>query len=135
MEYAKPHIIQFPKIGNSEIGFISIGEANKIIPFSIERVFWTYFTPQSLSRGRHAHRKTEQVLIAANGIIHVSTELPDGTVQNFVLDNPDIGVYVPPNAWHIMNYSHAAVQLVMASSKYDESDYIRDYDQFKTLWS
>ena len=134
MEYEKPHIIQFPKIGNSEIGFISIGEANKLIPFVIERVFWTYFTPQSLSRGRHAHRKTEQVLIAANGVINVSTELPDGTVQNFLLDNPDIGVYVPPNAWHVMNYSHAAVQLVMASSAYDEKDYIRDYDQFKTLW-
>lgn len=134
MKYPLPYLLKFPKLGNSEIGFISVAEAQSIIPFSIQRIFWTYFTPQSLSRGRHAHKATEQVLIAANGIINLTTELPDGTVQTFVLDSPDVGVYIPPNAWHVMNYSHSAVQVVLASTVYDEQDYIRDYNEFKKIW-
>lgn len=134
MEFQLPHIIHFKQIGASDTGFISIAENNKQIPFSIQRVFWTYYTPQSLKRGTHAHHQTEQVLIAVNGTIEVETELPDGTKNLFSLNSPDIGVYIPPNAWHIMHYSHSAVQMVLASTLYDEKDYIRDYAHFKQIW-
>lgn len=78
--------------------------------------------------------KTEQVLIAVAGRILVNTELPDGTLETFVLEKPNIGIYIPPNSWHTMQYSHTAVQMVLASTFYDENDYIRDQNQFKQEW-
>jgi len=130
--YPKPHIIEFPKLGESAIGYISVAENQKHIPFEIKRVFWTYYTPESIVRGRHSHHNTEQILIAVSGKIIVHTEMPDGELQTFVLDTPEKGVYVPPTAWHTMQYSHTAVQMVLASTVYNEKDYIRNYDDFKS---
>ncbi|RZK32612.1 MAG: hypothetical protein EOO63_00845 [Hymenobacter sp.] len=76
-----------------------------------------------------------QVLVAAAGRITVTTELADGTIKLFRLDDPKVGLYVPPHAWHTMQYSHSAVQLVMASANYSEEDYIRKYEDFKRIWS
>lgn len=129
-----PHLVEFPKLGASEIGFISVTEQLKLIPFEIQRIFWTYYTPESIVRGRHAHFQTEQVLIAAAGRITVTTEMADGTVNVHRLEDPHVGLYVPPHAWHTMQYSHSAVQLVFASRAYDEQDYIRQYDQFREVW-
>ncbi len=132
---ADPYLIHFPKMGSSEIGYISVIEQSQsLVPFKIQRVFWTYYTPESIVRGRHAHHATEQVLIAAAGRITVTTELADGTIQSFRLEDPNEGLYVPPHAWHTMQYSHSAVQLVLASAAYLETDYIRDYDKFREVW-
>jgi oxalate decarboxylase/phosphoglucose isomerase-like protein (cupin superfamily) len=130
----QPHIIEFKKLGASDIGYISVNEAGGLVPFEVKRTFWTYFTPESIVRGRHAHHATEQVLIAVAGRIIVTMEMPDGTVSTFVLESPHVGVYIPPNAWHTMQYSHTAVQLVFASTPYEEADYIRDYATFKEVW-
>lgn len=97
-------------------------------------MFWTYFTPESIVRGRHAHFKTEQVVIAVTGRILLTAELPDGNIETFVLEKPNFGVYIPPNSWHTMQYSHTAIQMVLASTLYDEQDYIRDQNQFKKEW-
>ena len=105
-----------------------------LIPFEVKRIFWTYYTPESIVRGRHAHRATEQVLIAVAGRIIVTTEMPNGELQNFVLESPHVGIYIPPNAWHTMHYSHTAVQLVFASTQYNEQDYIRQYENFRKVW-
>lgn len=129
-----PYQLEFPKLGQSNIGYISVTEHAKHVPFEVERIFWTYYTPESIVRGRHAHHRTEQVLIAVAGRIIVTTELADGTIQTFRLEDPHVGVYIPPHAWHTMQYSHSAVQLVLASSAYDEADYIRSYDDFKQIW-
>jgi len=131
----KPYLIEFKKLGTSEIGYISVSENKQQIPFNCERVFWTYYTPEEVVRGRHAHYKTEQVLIALAGRIIVNIEMPDGEKMIFTLDKPNIGLYVPPHCWHTMQYSHSCVQLVLASSKYDESDYIRKYEDFKKHYS
>jgi len=130
-----PYIIEFSKIGNPEIGFISVLEGEKLVPFKIERLFWTYFTPDQITRGRHAHYVTEQVLVAVAGNIRVTLEYPDGKKEQYVLDKPTLGLYIPPNCWHTMEYSHASVQLVFASTKYSEQDYIRDYDKFKEVYT
>ncbi|WP_345117122.1 FdtA/QdtA family cupin domain-containing protein [Hymenobacter algoricola] len=111
-----------------------MSEPDGLVPFEVKRTFWTYFTPESIVRGRHAHHATEQVLIAVAGRIIVTMELPDGAISTFVLESPHVGVYIPPNAWHTMQYSHTAVQLVFASTPYQESDYIRDYSMFKQVW-
>lgn len=134
MPVKDPVIIQFPKLGDSSIGYISVTEQLMSIPFEVKRIFWTYYTPESIVRGRHAHHVTEQVLIAVAGRITVTTELADGTIQTFRLEDPHVGLYVPPHAWHTMQYSHSAVQLVLASAAYTESDYIRNYNQFREVW-
>lgn len=129
-EFGQPYIIEFPKLGESSIGYISVSQNDKL-PFPVKRVFWTYYTPESVVRGRHAHHETEQILVAVAGRIIVTTESALGEIKTFVLDNPHIGVYVPPNFWHTMQYSHTAIQVVFASTLYDEKDYIREYDEFK----
>jgi len=129
----KPYLIQFNRIGEPAIGYISVAEVQELIPFEIKRVYWTYFTPENITRGGHAHQILEQVLIAVAGRIIVQTELPNGLVQEFVLDSPNKGLFIPQLCWRTMKYSHNAVQLCIANSGYEESDYIRDYDEFKKL--
>jgi dTDP-4-dehydrorhamnose 3,5-epimerase-like enzyme len=133
MNYTSPHIIDFGKLGESSIGYLSIAE-NKNLPFKVERIFWTYYTPESIVRGRHAHHKTEQILVALTGRIIVTTDDGKGNINTFVLDEPDKGVYLPPNVWHTMQYSHTAIQMVFASQPYDAADYIREYEEFLAIW-
>ena len=135
MTFKAPHIIEFKKLGSGDIGYISVNENKGLIPFNVERVFWTYFTPEDIIRGKHAHYVTEQILISVAGKIIVHTEMPDGTKTTFTLEKPNLGLYLPPNCWHTMQYSHSSVQLVFSNTKYDEKDYIRDYDQFKKVYS
>lgn len=130
----EPYLIQFPKLGGPEIGYISVTQQQQLVPFEVQRIFWTYYTPESIVRGRHAHHRTEQVLVAAAGRIIVTTEHADGGIQTFRLEDPNVGLYVPPHVWHTMQYSHSAVQLVLASGAYDEADYIRDYEDFRRVW-
>jgi hypothetical protein len=74
-------------------------------------------------------------MIAVTGRITVTTELADGAIRIFCLEDPCVGLYIPPCAWHTMQYSHPAVQLVLASQPYAETDYIRDYDIFLQQWA
>lgn len=133
MNYPEPYILTLPKVGESNIGFLSIAE-NDELPFQIARVFWTYFTPESVIRGRHAHYETQQLLFAVNGRIIVATDDGKGDVRTFILDEPNKAVYIPPNVWHTMQYSHTATQMVFASHPYQAKDYIRDYNQFTKHW-
>lgn len=133
MTEQKPYIIEFQTVGEIGEGFISIAEFEKCLPFQVKRTFWTYQTPDHIVRGRHAHYETELVLIAAAGRIVVNTEMLNERLETFVLEKPSIGLYIPPKVWHTMQYYFNAVQLVFASTLYDEKDYIRDYSEFKTL--
>jgi mannose-6-phosphate isomerase-like protein (cupin superfamily) len=133
-KYPKPHIIDFAQLGDSGIGYISVAQNDKL-PFEVKRIFWTYYTPESIVRGRHAHHQTQQILVAVAGRIIVNTESADGELHTFVLDKPNQAVYIPPDVWHTMQYSHTAIQVALASSLYDERDYIRDYQTFMDTWS
>ena len=128
----EPFLLEFPKIGNPALGYISLAEKDKL-PFEVKRIYWTYFTPENVERGGHAHHELEQILVALAGKITVSTEMPGGKSKIFVLDSPDKGVFLPKKSWHIMQYSHNAVQMCIASDVYEEVDYIRDYEEFKAL--
>jgi len=128
---SKPHIINLPIMGNLEIGYLSVIESSKSIPFEIKRVFYAYFTPDSVLRGRHAHHETEMILIAAAGRIVVTTEMNNYNPEIFVLEKPNQGLFLPKLCWHTMQYSHNSVQIVLASTYYDELDYIRSYEEFK----
>jgi hypothetical protein len=130
----KPFLIEFPAIGDSDIGFISFAENSQLIPFEVKRVFWTYATPETIVRGRHAHYTAMQVIIAVAGRIVVTTEQANGGIEVFDLDRPTKGVFLPPNVWHTLQYSQKAVQLAVTSTFFDENDYIRDYAVFKEVW-
>lgn len=131
-EKIKPYLIQFPKIGNPQIGFISIAE-NQNLPFIPKRIYWTYFTPHRVERGQHAHFELEQVLVAVAGQIHLTIETASGSTHTFNLNSPEVGVYIPKMCWRRMQYTHNAVQMCISNMAYDESDYIRSYDEFKKL--
>lgn len=131
----KPQLIEFQKIGSLELGYISVFEFEDLISFPIKRVFWTYYTPQSVMRGGHAHLRIHQVMIATAGIIKVTTEIAEGEKDEYVLNDPNTGLYLPPLTWATMQYSHNAIQLVLCSENYDIEEYIRDYDRFQILCS
>jgi dTDP-4-dehydrorhamnose 3,5-epimerase-like enzyme len=113
------------------LGFISVAETKKGVPFEIKRVYWTYYTPESVIRGGHAHKKLHQVILAVSGIIKFKIEHTDGSTFEFILNKPDEGLYLPPFTWREMQFSHNAVLICLASELFDENDYIRDYSAFK----
>src|SRR6218665_3311972 len=122
--YKGPHLVRFPRIGNTMIGYISVAE-NDTLPFAVNRVYWTYYTPESISRGGHAHYDLEQILVAVSGKIIVNTEMPGNIKERFILETPDIGLFLPKYCWHEMQYTHNSVQMCIANSVYAEADYIR----------
>jgi hypothetical protein len=126
----RPHILEFKRIGDSSLGYISVAE-KEALPFEVKRVYWTYFTPEDVQRGGHAHYDLEQILIAVAGRIIVKTELLDGSKEEFVLDKPNTGLFIPKMCWREMQYTHNAVQICIASLAYTEDDYIRDYQIFQ----
>lgn len=125
-----PYLIAFSKIGSPNLGYISVGENDENIPFEMKRVYWTYFTPQDVTRGGHAHLDLEQVIVAVSGIITFTTEDLGGNKEEFVLDSPDKGLYIPKLIWRDIKFSHNAVLLCLASEKYNEGDYIRNFNDF-----
>lgn len=127
-----PYLIEFPKIGNPAQGYISLSEKQNL-PIEVNRVYWTYFTPEEVKRGHHAHHRLEQILFAVAGTVKIKIETIEKKVFEFNLDRPNVGVYIPVLSWHTMQYSHNSVQVCLANSEYDESDYIRDYEEFKKL--
>ena len=130
--YRQPYLIDFPILGNSVQGYISVAE-NDNLPFEVNRVYWTYYTPESVQRGGHAHHRQEQILVAVSGKIIVGTEMPGAVKERFILESPRVGLFLPVYCWHNMQYTHNAVQMCIANIAYDEKDYIRDYQEFLSL--
>lgn len=122
-------IIELPK-NTLRAGNISIVEKNSKIPFDVNRVFYIYDIPGGKDRGAHAHIKCHQFLVAASGSFIV--EVDDGNEKKeFRLSQPYYGLHVPPGIWaKEKDFSSGSVCLVLASHKYDENDYIRDYKEY-----
>jgi acetyltransferase-like isoleucine patch superfamily enzyme/dTDP-4-dehydrorhamnose 3,5-epimerase-like enzyme len=114
-------------------GNLSVGEFEKTVPFAPKRYFLSFEVPSEKTRGEHAHHQCKQFLICVKG--RCSVVVDDGkNRQEFLLDRPDIGLYLPPMTWGIQyRYSTDATLLVFASEYYDNSDYIRDYAEFLRL--
>ena len=127
---SKPTLIEFNKIGNTSLGYISVAEVQKNIPFEIKRVYWTYFTPNHVKRGAHAHKKLQQVLVAVSGVIELQLKDNKRNRLNFTLNNPDQGLFIPEGYWRDIQFSHNAVLLCLASEVFNEDDYIRDFTTF-----
>jgi UDP-2-acetamido-3-amino-2,3-dideoxy-glucuronate N-acetyltransferase len=114
-------------------GNLSVGEFGRDIPFDVKRYFLVYDVPSVEIRGEHAHLLCEQFLIAVKGSVHIVAD--DGSRrEQFLLDSPGVGLYMPPMTWGIQHrYSSDAVLLVLASRHYENEDYVRDYDRFLEL--
>lgn len=122
---------QFTEHGDQRGQLIAV-ESGKEIPFPIRRVYYMYGVGEGVRRGYHAHKRLEQILICMHGSCKIL--LDDGKEKEVVpLDSPSVGLYVGHATWREMfDFSPDAVLVVLASEKYDEADYIRNYDDFLT---
>lgn len=111
-------------------GNLTFIESEMDIDFDIKRIYYIYDVPSGEYRGAHAHRNLEQLMIALSGSFDVTID--DGKSRKVItLNNPAIGLYVTKMIWREMNnFSAGSVCLVLASDHYNESDYIRNYDEF-----
>ncbi len=122
-------VIQFRDFGD-ERGKLVVIEGAQAIPFEIKRVFYIYDSDSTVVRGKHANRESDFVLINVAGQSKV--RITDGKDELIVeLNKPMMGVYIPQMIWKDMyDFSSDSVLLVLASTHYDENEYIRDYDEY-----
>ena len=123
-------IMELDKHHSDRKGNLTVVENGTMFPFSTKRVYYLYDVPGGASRGAHAHKTLEQLIVAVSGSFKVS--LDDGTnKKTFFLNRPYQGLYVRPGLWRdLEDFSSGAVCMVLASEVYQAEDYIRDYDAF-----
>ncbi len=122
-------IIDLPQIHDVR-GDLTFVEGGKQIPFNIARVYYLYNVPVDAERGGHAHRELEQVVFALSGSFRMKVD--DGrTKSEYWLRDPRKGLYIRKLVWREMDsFSQGAVCMVLASHRYDEADYFRNYEDF-----
>ena len=131
----KPEIIKLPKIVDVR-GNLSFFETSKHIPFEIKRSYWIYDVPGGETRGGHAYKENCEFVVALSGSFDVMLDNGNGKKETFSLNRSYYGLYVPRLYWRQMcNFSTNALALVVASTEYDENDYLRDYKEFCRLVS
>lgn len=125
----EPEFIHFKEIKDYRGGLVAL-EQGQNVPFEIKRVYYIYGTPANTRRGFHAHKALEQVAICVKGACSFLLDNGKGKVD-CRLDSPAVGLYIGKNIWREMyNFTDDCVLMVLASELYDESDYIRDYNDF-----
>lgn len=122
-------IIDLPKIIDSR-GNLTVTEGENHIPFAIKRTYWVYDVPAGESRGGHAHKECKEFLVAISGSFSVT--LDNGKEKKtFLLNHPYQGLFIDVNIWRTLDdFSSGAVCLVLASERFEEEDYIRDYNDY-----
>jgi len=122
--------VNFPKVSDYR-GNLSFIEESRQIPFAIKRVYYLYDVPSGASRGGHAHKELEQIVIALSGSFDVILDDGDSR-RTFFLNRPHYGLYIPSGIWReLENFSSNSVALSLVSQVYDELDYLREYEEFK----
>ncbi len=128
-------LIQLPKISDPR-GNLSFLEGNKHIPFEIKRAYWIYDVPGGETRGGHAFREQQEFIVAMSGSFDVIIDPGSGRKKKFSLNRSYVGLYVPAGCWRQMtNFSTNSIALVLASTHYHKSDYIRSFEDFRTFAS
>jgi len=116
-----------------ERGKLAVAEFPSSLPFEPKRFFMISEVPADVVRGQHAHIQCSQFLVATAGSLKIMIEA-DGVREEFLLNNPEVGLLIPPMNWAVQfSYSEDCVLLVLASHTYEEADYVRDYDTFLAL--
>ncbi|HEX6489374.1 MAG TPA: FdtA/QdtA family cupin domain-containing protein [Candidatus Dormibacteraeota bacterium] len=125
-------IIELPRVTDPR-GNLTFIEEDRHVPFPIRRVYYTYDVPGGESRGGHAHRALESLIVAASGSFDIVIDDGMGARERFFLNRSYKGLYVPAMHWReIENFSSSSVCLVLASDYYDPDDYFYDYRAFVT---
>lgn len=121
--------IELPNLGDHR-GSLVVAEANRNIPFSIQRLYYIFGAQPDVPRGFHAHKELQQIAFCIQGSCKML--MNNGKEkQEVLIGQPNKGLFIPPMVWHEMHgFSEDCILLVLASDHYDESDYIRNYDQF-----
>ena len=121
--------IHFPPLGDERGSLVAL-ETGKTVPFDIKRVYYIFATQKAVARGFHAHKNLKQIVVCVTGKCRMV--LDDSKVrQEIWLDSPTKGLLISDLVWREMHdFSEDCVLLVLASEHYDESDYIRDYQDF-----
>lgn len=129
MSLDQVRLVELPKIEDPR-GNLTFIEGERQVPFPLRRVYYLYDVPGGATRGGHAHRQLQQLLIAAAGSFDVV--LDDGVrSERYHLNRSHLGLYIPQMVWReLENFASSSLCLVMASELYDEADYYRDYDEF-----
>ena len=129
MKVENCRLVDIPKILDKR-GNLSFVEENKHIPFAIKRTYWLYDVPGGEARGGHAYRSTEEFIIALSGSFDVVVD--DGSKKKvFSLNRSYYGLYIPKGLWReINNFSTNSLALEFASTPFDESDYVYDYEEY-----
>jgi len=114
-------------------GRLTVVEPPDSLPFAVARVFYLHHVAPGSVRGNHAHRWTEQVIVAVSGSFRL--QLSDGRAhRSFQLNDPSRGIYIPPLIWDCLSdFSHDAVALVFASRPYNPADYVRTEEELLAL--
>lgn len=129
----KPKIIDFPKIQDPR-GNLTFLQYDNQIPFKIKRTFWTYDVPGGETRGGHAYKNQEEIIIALSGSFDVVITNLDGTIDKFSLNRSYYGLYLPAKTWrHIENFSTNSLALHVSSEFFSKEDYIREFEEFKNF--
>lgn len=125
-------IYDLPKILDRRGNLSFIEECNHV-PFTIERSYWIYDVPGGVTRGGHAYKENEEFIVSLSGSFDVIVD--DGiTRQIFSLNRSYKGLYIPKGMWRQMeNFSTNSLALILASTPYDSTDYIYDYEEFKKM--
>ncbi len=132
LEVGNAAIYRMPQVLEASRGNLTVGEIERDLPFLPKRYFAVYDVPSEKLRGEHAHRACHQFLICMSGSCRALLDDGDNR-QEVVLSRPDIGLYLPPMIWGTQYaYTRDAVLLVFASHAYDNADYIRDYETFRS---
>lgn len=130
----KPYLIDFEIFGSDVDGQLISTQNAKKIPFAINRVFWVKNVPEGCVRGNHAHQTSQEVVVALQGEVFITTETKNGQ-ENFTLRDCNTGLYIPARCWVTLMPSTNALLLCLVSTDYDNKDYISGYDSFKQVIS
>jgi dTDP-4-dehydrorhamnose 3,5-epimerase-like enzyme len=128
----KIQIIDLPRVGDPR-GNLSVIEEFQHVPFKIERIYWIYDVPGGEFRGSHAFKETCELIVALSGSFDIV--LNDGQKEQlFHLNRSYKGLYVPKLLWRrLENFSTNSLALILASTVYDEDDYIRNFEEFSKI--
>ncbi|SEL34312.1 dTDP-4-dehydrorhamnose 3,5-epimerase [Paenibacillus sp. cl141a] len=123
-------VIDLNVFGDHRGSLISLEENSAVVPFDVKRVYYIFDTKEDVVRGKHAHKKLEQLVIAVSGECNFYVD--NGFEQQMIkIDRPSKAIYIKGLVWReMMDFSDDCVLMVLASEHYDTADYIYDYDEF-----